>query len=304
MTRKTVRNTPRYLVVVRLIAVLGLLAGALLPLANPAQAAALVPISGAGSTWSQNALDQWIRNVNQYGIKVNYAGTGSSDGRNQFRNDTVDFGVSEIPYGLTDGGVFDTPPTRPYAYMPIVAGGTSFMYNLKIGGHRVTNLRLSGLNLAKIFTGNIKLWNDPAIKADNPLLALPARRIVPVVRSDGSGTTAQLTTYLSKKFPDLWNGYCSKAGRSSPCGVTSNFPLAPGLGFVAQSGSLGVAGYTAQDQSEGAITYVEYSYALNSSFPVVKMLNTAGYYVEPTAPSVAVALLAAKINTDSSSPRT
>src|SRR5664279_4766333 len=88
-----------------------------------------VPISGAGSTWSQNALDQWIRNVNQYGMKVNYAGTGSSDGRNQFRNDTVDFGVSEIPYGLKDGGVIDDAPTRKYAYMPIVAGGTAFMYN-------------------------------------------------------------------------------------------------------------------------------------------------------------------------------
>jgi phosphate ABC transporter phosphate-binding protein len=302
MRRNAARKTSRRVVVLRLLGVIGLLIGAVLPLADPAQATTYVPISGAGSTWSQNALDQWIVNVAQYGIKVNYAGTGSSDGRNQFRNDTVDFGVSEIPYGLTDGGVIDTPPTRGYAYMPIVAGGTSFMYNLKIGGRPVTNLRLSGETIAKIFTGNIKLWNDPAIKADNPGLALPARRVVPVVRSDGSGTTAQFSTYLSKKFPDLWNGYCSKAGRSSPCGVTSNFPLAPGLGFVAQSGSLGVAGYTAQDQSEGAITYVEYSYALNSGFPVAKMLNTAGYYVEPTAPSVAVALLAAKINTDASSP--
>jgi phosphate ABC transporter phosphate-binding protein len=303
MSRLAARKPNRRLVLLRLLGVLGLLIGAVLPLADPAQATTYVPVSGAGSTWSQNALDQWIRNVDGlYGIKVNYAGTGSSDGRNQFRNDTVDFGVSEIPYGLRDGGVFDTPPSRPYAYMPIVAGGTSFMYNLKIGGHQVTNLRLSGQTIAKIFTGNIKLWNDPAIKADNPGLSLPARRVVPVVRSDGSGTTAQLTTYLSKEFQSLWDPYCAKAGRSAPCGVTSNFPLAPGLGFVAQSGSLGVAGYTAQDQSEGAITYVEYSYALNSGFPVVKMLNSAGYYVEPTAPSVAVALLAAKINTDASSP--
>jgi phosphate ABC transporter phosphate-binding protein len=281
---------------IRLFAALAVFFVGVLPLASPAAAVSYVPISGAGSTWSQNALDQWIRNVNQYGIKVSYQGTGSSDGRNQFKNATVDFGVSEIPYGLTDGGVVDTPPTRGYAYMPIVAGGTSFMYNLKIGGKRVTNLRLSGETLAKIFTGNIKSWNDPVIKADNPGLSLPARRIVPVVRSDGSGTTAQLTTYLSKKFSGLWNGYTAKAGRKG--GITSNFPLAPGLGFVAQSGSLGVAGYTAQDQSEGAITYVEYSYALNSGFPIVKMLNTAGYYVEPTAPSVAVALLKAKINSD------
>ncbi len=110
----------------------------------PAGAAVFVPISGAGSTWSQNALDQWRRNVTQYGMQINYQGTGSSDGRNQFRNGTVDFAVSEIPYGLTDSGVVDYPPARKYAYMPIVAGGTAFMYNLKISGQRVTNLRLSG----------------------------------------------------------------------------------------------------------------------------------------------------------------
>src|ERR1700709_1884303 len=128
----------------RLMAAMAVLLVGVLPLASPASAASYVPISGAGSTWSQNALDQWIRNVNQYGLTVNYQGTGSSDGRNQFRNGTVDFGVSEIPYGLKDNGVTDSAPSRSYAYMPIVAGGTSIMYNLKIGSHRVTNLRLSG----------------------------------------------------------------------------------------------------------------------------------------------------------------
>ena len=263
--------------------------------AAPASATVYVPISGAGSTWSQNALDQWRRNVNQYGMQINYQGTGSSDGRNQFRNGTIDFGVTEIPYGLKDGGVYDSPPSRGYAYMPIVAGGTSFMYNLKIGGRRVTNLRLSGLNVAKIFTGVITRWDDPALKADNPGLALPARRIVPVVRSDGSGTTAQLTTWLSKRYQSLWDPYCAKAGRPTPCGITSNYPLVPGSGFTAQSGSLGVSGYVAQSQSEGAITYVEYSYAVNTGFPIAKLLNKAGYYVEPTASNVAVALLKATI---------
>jgi phosphate transport system substrate-binding protein len=223
----------------------------------------------------------WAKNVRQYGIKVNYAGTGSSDGRNQFRNRTVDFGVSEIPYGLTDGGVLDAPPDRHYGYMPIVAGGTSFMYNLKIGGRRVTNLRLSGENLAKIFTGNLTQWNDPAIAADNPGLTLPFRKIVPVVRSDGSGTTAQLTTWLSKRYPRLWDDYCVRAGRSRPCGVTSQFPLVASAPFTAQPGSNGVAGYVHEDGNQGTINYVEYAYALDESFPVVKVLNQAGYYVEP-----------------------
>ncbi len=109
------------------------------------------------------------------------------------------------------------------------------------------------------------------------------------MRSDGSGTTAQLATYLSKKYPRPLERLLRQGRTQQPLRSHLDLPARPGLGFVAQSGSLGVAGYTAQDQSEGAITYVEYSYALNSGFPIVKMLNAAGYYVEPTAPSVAVA---------------
>jgi ABC-type phosphate transport system substrate-binding protein len=136
-----------------------------------------VPISGAGSTWSFNALDQWRRNVdNLYGISVAFSPSGSSDGRNQFKNGTVDFAVSEIEHGLSDGGVVDHPPAgRGYAYMPIVAGGTSFMYNLKIGNNRVTNLWLSGDVIARIVARQITNRSDPAITADNPGLALPAR---------------------------------------------------------------------------------------------------------------------------------
>ncbi|MBV1855250.1 phosphate ABC transporter substrate-binding protein PstS [Catellatospora tritici] len=280
-----------------LAAGLVLLLGVLLP-AAPAHAVVYVPISGAGSSWSGPAVYQWASNVKQYGMTVSYADTGSSDGRNRFKSGVVDFAVSEIPYGLTDGGVVDYPPTTKFSYMPIVAGGTSLMYNLKIGNSRVTNLRLSGEVVAKIFTGVITNWSDPAIKADNPRLNLPARKIVPVVRSDGSGTSAQFTMWLSTKYPNLWNDYCRKAGRSTPCGFTSNYPVVPGLGFTAQSGSNGVSGYVKQDGNIGTITYVEYSYAVNLNFPVAKVLNKAGYFIEPTASSVAVALVQAQIKSD------
>jgi len=279
-----------------------LVAASFWSLSTPAQAAGFVSISGAGSTWSQNALDQWRRNVKQFGITVNYSGTGSSDGRNQFRNGTVDYAVTEIPYGIKDNNVIDQPPARRYSYMPIVAGGTSLMYNLTIGGKRVTNLRLSGAVTAKIFTGAITSWDDAAIKKDNPGLNLPARRIVPVVRSDGSGSTAQFTAWMAGTQRPTWDAYCAKAGRPTPCGTTSFFPVVPGRGFVAQSGSLGVSGYVSQSQNVGTITYVEYSYALNRGFPVAKVLNKAGYYVEPTPNNTAVGLLAAKINTNASSP--
>ncbi|RJQ89628.1 phosphate ABC transporter substrate-binding protein PstS [Amycolatopsis panacis] len=263
---------------------------------QPAMAQGYVPISGSGSTWSSNALDQWRKNVEQYGMRINFSATGSTAGRNDFRNGQVDFAVSEIPYGLTDGGVLDANPARGFAYMPIVAGGTALMYNLKIGNTRVTNLRLSGKTLTGIFTGTITNWADPAIKADNPGLALPARKIIPVVRSDGSGTTAQFTAYMASEFSGMWDAFCRRAGRAAPCGFTSFFPLVSPM--IGQSGSLGVTNYTRQDQSEGAITYVEYSYARNAGFPIAKVLNKAGYYIEPKAPSVAVALLGAGIRPD------
>ncbi|MER7946060.1 phosphate ABC transporter substrate-binding protein PstS [Streptomyces sp. NPDC096079] len=280
-----------------LCALLALLAGP-----PAAQAAGYTKITGSGSTWSSNAVEQWRRNIGaNVGLTVNFNANGSSQGREQFKNGTVDFAVTEIPYGLRDGNATDVPPSRGYAYMPIVAGGTSFMYNLRIGGRQVTNLRLSGPVLAKVFTGQLTMWNAPEIKADNPGLTLPARRIVPVVRSDGSGTTAQFTTWLAKEHGAVWNDYCRRAGRQTPCGMTSYFPVVPGTTTVAKSGSLGVSAHVRQPQGEGAITYVEYSYAINAHFPVAKILNSAGYYVEPTASSVAVALLRARINEDRNS---
>lgn len=254
---------------------------------SSAIAASYAPISGTGSTWSQNALDQWRKNVAaNYGMTVNYSGVGSSAGRRDYIAGTVDFAVSEIPFQANpeDGSTPEVPP-RGFAYMPIVAGGTAFMYNLKIGGQQVTNLRLSGEVVSKIFAGSIKNWNDAAIQADNPGLAMPNKAIVPVVRSDGSGSTAQFTLWMSQQHGGVWTR-----------GMTSQFPTLDG--FKYQSGSSGVSGYVSQDYGEGAITYVEYSYALQSGFPVAKILNNAGYYIEPTASSVAVALMQAGINQD------
>lgn len=256
------------------------------------------PIEGAGSTWSANALQQWVRNVfDNFRWKISFNDQGSSAGRQLFRQGTTDFGVSEIPYALPNSDSPDPRPDRPFAYIPIVAGGTAFMYNLVIGGQRVTNLRLSGETVSKIFTGVITKWDDPAIAADNPKLALPAITIVPVVRSDGSGTTAQLTGWMRAQHPSIWNAYCAKAGRAN-CGITSNYPVVPGSAFLAQQGSNQVASTVAKNSSVGAITYVESSYAKNARFPIAKLLNAAGFYTEPTASNVAVSLLSAVINND------
>jgi phosphate ABC transporter phosphate-binding protein len=282
-------------------AVLIIICGGIFAPAQPASATTYVPISGAGSTWSYNAIHAWITNVAQYGMTINYADVGSSTGRQDFAAGSVDWGASEIPYGVQDGDTSDPAPNRGYAYMPDTAGGTVFMYNLMIGTQRVTNLRLSGATIAGIFTNKITMWNDSAIQADNPGLTLPAIRIVPVVRSDGSGATADFTQWMLATEPSYWNAYCQVVG-FSPCTQTSTYPVQPGTAMVGQAGDLGVSGYVSQQQADGAIGYVEYSYALETGFPVALVLNAAGYYTEPTPENVAVSLLQAQINMDQSSP--
>jgi len=295
MSSQVINALRRLGILAALIGILGTIAG------TPAVADSYTPIAGAGSTWAENAVDEWRRAVNQYGMRISYAGTGSSDGRRQFLSGTVDFAVSDIPFQTnpTDGSAAERPAAGSYAYMPIVAGGTVFMYHLTVNGKKVTNLRLSGDVVTKIFTGVVKTWDDPVIKADNPGLQLPHRTIVPVVRSDGSGSTAQFTMWMANQHRSLWNAYCAKVGRSGACGQTSYYPTVSGM--IAQSGDLGVAGYVAQNYGEGAIGYVNYSYALNAHYPVAKVLNHAGYYTEPTPQNVAVSLLKAKINTNKNS---
>lgn len=271
--------------------------------AQDARAVSYTPINGAGSTWSANALYQWARDVQQNGLTVNYNSTGSSDGRKQFINGTVDFGISEIPFQThpTDGS-YPENPTRPYAYMPIVAGGTSFMYHLQVANNRITDIRLSGETVAKMFTGVITSWADPQITKEYGT-QLPAIPITPVVRADGSGTTAQFTLWMSKQYPDIWNAFCAKEGLPSPCGLTSQYPT-QGTSAVAKSGSVDQANYVAAPYANGTIAYIEYSYALYTppGWPVVSLLNAAGYYVQPTQYDVAVALTRAQINHDRSSP--
>ncbi|MEI6621790.1 MAG: phosphate ABC transporter substrate-binding protein PstS [Actinomycetes bacterium] len=280
---------------------LGVLAvlAVLTPLAvAPAAAADLVPITGAGSTWSQVAVDAWRADVRADGLVVNYSGTGSTDGRVQYMHHTVDFAVSEIPFeNPPEPGQPAEVPDRPYRYLPIVAGGTSFMYHLTVGGKQVRDLRLSGETLTKIYTGVITRWNDPAIKADYGK-DLPDEKITPVIRSDGAGASAQFSKYMQTLFPSLWCPFAQQTLRqpANNCHHTSFYPA---FGSAkGQVGSNGVANYVSASYGEGAIGYVEYAYAKRINYPVVSLLNAAGYYSQPTASNVAVALTKAVIKTD------
>jgi ABC-type phosphate transport system substrate-binding protein len=282
-------------------ALIALCAG-ILPPAGPAVAASFTPISGAGSAWAGNAIRAWAVSVDQFGLTVNYAAVGSSRGRSEFKRGLVDWAASEIPYGVRDGVSTDPPPKRGYAYTPDTAGGLAFMYNLRIGTHRVTSLRLSGAVIAGIFTGKITTWNDRRIAADNPGLRLPATSIIPVVRADGSGTTAQLTQWMIATVTPYWTSYCRTVALS-PCTQTSVYPPLPGTMMVSLPGDQGIAGYVRRPQSDGAIGYVGFSSALEAGFPVAKVLNAAGYYTLPTAGNVAVSLLKARIDMNPRDPR-
>lgn len=264
----------------------------LAPVTPAAAQPAYEPITGSGSTWSQNALDQWVQDVRSRGMTVSYSGVGSSAGRRQFADGQNDFGVSEIPFQGVDRGQPDSSPNRAYAYMPIVAGGTSFMYQLRVGGQLYRGLRLSGETIAKIFTGAIQNWNDPAIAKDNNGKSFPNKPIVPIVRGDGSGTSAQFTRWLDTEYPGIWRPYCNCTG------LTSYYPVNKGRAplMTSQTGSDRVAGAVAAAAGDGSITYVEYSYATARNFPVAKVLNRGGFYVEPTHFNVAVALTKAQIN--------
>jgi phosphate transport system substrate-binding protein len=255
-------------------------------------------VSGEGSSWSAGALDQWIADVHADGIQINYTANGSTAGREDFIQGQTDFAASDIPFQTDpgDGSAPENPKAGSYAYMPITSGGTVFMYNLTINGQRVTNLRLSPANIFKIFTGVITNWDDPALAADNPGLHLPDQSIVPVVRSDGSGTSYELSAWMINQDPSLWSAYCAKAGRpSNACGATSFYPTTGNM--IAQNGDLGVASYVSQAFASGSIGYVNYYYALTTHFPVAQVLNAAGYYTEPTPQNVAVSLLQDQVDT-------
>ncbi len=253
-------------------------------------------IQGSGSSWAANAVNQWVADVASQGVQVVYTPDGDAQGRQDFANRTSDFAVTAEGYQGVDPatGVADTSQGRPYAYLPIAAGGTSFPYQIRIDGQQVENLRLSGQTLAKIFTNQITNWDDPEITKDNNGVQLPSLPIIPVVQSEGSGSTEQLTSYFAAEFPSIWQPFAGQAGG------TEYFPRQGDQ--IAQNGSNSAMNYVSSSQANGSIGYVEYSYPLSVNYPVVKVLNSAGYFTLPTQYNVAVALEDAQINMDPTSP--
>ncbi|WP_189453962.1 phosphate ABC transporter substrate-binding protein PstS [Lysobacter bugurensis] len=217
-------------------------------------------VTGAGASFVYPVMTKWSSDYNKAtGNRVNYQSIGSSGGIAQIKAKTVDFGSSDAPLKpeeLAKSGL---------AQFPSVIGGVVPVFN--VPGVASGALKLDGPTLANIFLGNIKTWNDPAIAALNPGIALPAQKITVVRRSDGSGTTFNFSNYLSKVSPE-WK---QKVGE----GNALQWPT--GIGG---KGNEGVAAYV--KQIKGGIGYVELSYALQNKIPYARLKNAAGNFVLPS----------------------
>ena len=231
-----------------------------LALHAPANAA---DISGAGATFPYPIYAKWADAYKkQTGNGLNYQSIGSGGGIKQITARTVTFGASDMPLQpaqLDKIGVIQ---------FPTVMGGIVPVVNLE--GIKSGDLTIDGATLAKIYLGEIKKWDDPAIKKLNPTAKLPSQAIALVHRSDGSGTTFIFTHYLSQVSPD-WK---QKVGENT----SVEWPTG-----VGGKGNEGVSSYTSK--INGGIGYVEYAYALQNKMPYVMMKNSAGKYVKPASES-------------------
>ena len=228
-------------------------------------------ITGAGATFVFPAMSRWSADYNAATkVKVNYQSIGSGGGIAQVKAKTVDFGSTDAPLKpeeLNAAGL---------AQFPSVIGGVVPVVNLK--GISAGQIKLSGKVLGDIFLGKITQWNAPEIAALNAGVALPNVRITVVHRSDGSGTTFNFVNYLSKVNPE-WK---AKVGE----GVAVRWPS--GLGG---KGNEGVAAYT--KRINGALGYVELSYATINKMSHISMQNAAGKFVQPSLESFRAAAASA-----------
>ena len=228
-------------------------------------------ISGAGASFIYPLVSKWSADYNTAtGAKINYQSIGSGGGIAQIKAGTVDFGSTDKPLSseeLAQAGL---------GQFPSAIGGVVPVLNVE--GLQPGQLKLTGPLLADLFLGKITMWNDAAIAAANPGVALPAVKVSLVHRSDGSGTTFNFSNYLSKVSPE-WKG---KVGE----GTSVQWP-----GGVGGKGNEGVASYV--KQIKGGIGYVELAYALQNQMPYASLQNAAGNFVQPNAESFAAAAASA-----------
>ena len=223
-------------------------------------------LAGAGATFPlpfYNVVFEQFGQVN--GDQVAYGGIGSGGGVHNLRDKIVDFAGSDA--FLSDKEMSEMAPV---VHVPTCMGAVVLAYNLD----GVNELKLSGDIIADIFAGEIKMWNDERLVALNPDVELPSEAIIPVYRSDGSGTTFVFTDYLTKVSP-MW---ASEYG----AGKSVNFPSGQ-----AAKGNPGVAGVI--KQTKNTIGYVGSEYAFAQKIPYACVENQRGEFVVPSSASISAA---------------
>jgi phosphate transport system substrate-binding protein len=233
-------------------------------------------INGAGSTLAAPIYQQWGSTLKGQGLTVNFNPVGSGAGQTELASATVAFAGSDPSLKPSDKAKMKGAVLQ----FPVAAGAITVSYNLS--GVK-SGLKLDGPTVAKIFMGQIKTWNDPAIKALNPGISLPSTTITVAHRSDSSGTTQGFTTWLSDVDP-AWK---SSVGE----GKDVNWPTGTG-----GKGNSGVAAVV--KQTSGAIGYVEQAYALENGFTYAAIKNSHGAYVLPSIPNTSAAFLGIAIPPD------
>ena len=257
-----------------------------------------------GSSFAGVAIAQWEGQYNELdGGDINFTVSSSVVGLNDFCNKTVDFGATDISYATQQSNCSTAAVPYPFQYMPDVAGGLAFEYNLQgQNGQRITNLILNGPTLAGIFTGAIKSWNDPSIQALNPGTPLPGTAITPYYRSDPSGENYLLSDYLLHVDPGPVTAFQQSATVPTTPGTPSAYWASYSNGVPQGVNLDGVNGSDAASQGPaqnvGGISYVEFAYAKNVGLPVASIVNAAGNAVQPNSYNVSVALTAAVLYSD------
>lgn len=231
-------------------------------------------ITGAGATFPAPIYQKWFSEYKAAhpSVQINYQGGGSGAGIKNLTEGTVDFGASDKPMSNDEIAAVKIHPL----HFPTVLGGVVLTYNVP---GVTTGLKLTPEAISGIYLGQVKKWDDPKIKADNPGVKLPDTAIVVVRRSDSSGTSFVFTDYLSNISPD-WK---SKVGSNTMV----QWPV--GLG---QKGNDGVAGFV--KQTPGAIGYVELIYAVQNKMTFADVKNSAGKFVSASFESVTAAAAASK----------
>lgn len=236
-----------------------------------------INLQGAGATFPNPLYQKWVSEYTKLhpNILIDYQSIGSGGGIKQIKEQTVGFGASDSP--MKDDDLKSAP--GEILHIPTVLGAVVITYNLASVSQP---LKFSPAVIADIFLGKIKKWNDAQIGADNPGLTLPATDITVVHRSDGSGTSAVFTDYLSKISPE-WK---EKVGS----GVSLSWPV--GIGG---KGNEGVAGQV--KNTPNTIGYVELAYAAENKLPTARIKNASGVFIQPSIDAVTAAAAGAVANT-------